>query len=320
MLDRRELLGLGLAAAPALLGARPAAVGPLALVTADEEEHVAVVSLASMRVVRRVATVAAPRSIERAPGGRAVVAHADVGLVSLVGGRPQRVRRVLRGFGAPRYTAVHPGGRLAYVSDSGHGELAVVDLAAGRVLRRVEVGGGARHLTLRPDGAELWVALGSSAAEIAVLDVRDAERPRPAGRVRPQFLAHDVAFSPSGRRVWVTAGRERRVALYAAAGRRPVQMLPADAAPQHVAFGRGVAYVASGEAGTLAVHALSDATVRRRTRVAIGSYNVSGGGGRVVTPSLGGGRLTVLDRDGRVVGQVHVAASAHDACILPSSV
>ena len=318
MLDRRELLGLGLAAAPVLLGARPAAAGPLALVTADEEEHVAVVSLTSMRVLRRIATVAAPRSIERAPGGRAVVAHADAGVVSLVGGRPQRVRRVLRGFGAPRYTAVHPDGRLAYVSDSGHGEVAVVDLAAGRVLRRVEVGAGARHLTLRPDGAELWVALGSSAAEIAVLDVRDAQRPRLAGRVRPAFLAHDVAFSPSGRRVWVTAGRERRIALYSAAARRPVQTLPADAAPQHVAFGRGVAYVASGDAGTLAVHALSDARVRRRTRVAIGSYNVAGGGGRVVTPSLGGGRLTVLDRDGRVVGEVHAAASAHDACITTS--
>ncbi len=320
MIDRREFLGLGLAAAPLLLGAAPrrpaASAAPLALVTADAEEHVAVVSLASMRVVRRVATVAGPRSIERAPGGRAVVAHAAGGAVSLLGGRPLRVRRVLRGFGAPRYAAVRPGGRLAYVSDSEYGELAVVDIVAGRVLRRVQVGAGARHLTLRPDGAEVWVALGSSAAQIAVLDVRDPERPRLAARVRPEFLAHDVGFSPSGRRVWVTAARERRIALYSAAGRRPVRTLGADAAPQHVSFGRGVAYVASGDAGTLAVHALSDAALRRRTDVAIGSYNVQQGAGRVVTPSLGGGRLTVLDRHGRVVGRVHAARSAHDACIL----
>ncbi|HUR84956.1 MAG TPA: hypothetical protein VMY78_06390 [Solirubrobacteraceae bacterium] len=320
MLDRREFLGLGIAAAPVLLGAAPrsaaASAAPVALVTADAEGHVAVVSLGSMRVVRRVATVAGPRSIERAPGGRAVVAHAAAGAVSLLGGSPLRVRRVLRGFGAPRYTAVRPGGRLAYVSDSDHGEVAVVDIVAGRVLRRVQVGAGARHLTLRPDGAELWVALGSSAAEIAVLDVRDPQRPRLAGRVRPEFLAHDVGFSPSGRRVWVTAGREARIALYSAAGRRLVRSLGADAAPQHVTFGRGVAYVASGDAGTLAVHALSDAALRRRTHVAIGSYNVQHGAGRVVTPSLGGGRVTVLDRHGRVVGLVHAARSAHDACIL----
>ena len=64
----------------------------------------------------------------------------------------------------------------------------------------------------------LWVALGSSAQAIAVVDVCDPLRPRVRRRVRPPFLAHDVAFSPSGRRVWVTAGRERRLAVLPAAG------------------------------------------------------------------------------------------------------
>jgi DNA-binding beta-propeller fold protein YncE len=318
MLDRREVLNLALVAAPALAGWAPqrAAAGPLALVTADAEAHVAVVSLLSMRVVRRLATVHDPRSIESGPGGHVVVAHAAAGAVSLLAGRPLRVRRVLRGFGAPRYTAIRPGGALAYDSDSGHGEVAVVELVAGRVLRRVAVGDGARHLTLRPDGAELWVALGSSAAAIAVVDVRVPERPRLAGRVRPPFLAHDVGFSPSGRRVWVTAGREPRIALYSAAARAPRRVLRADAAPQHVSFGPGVAYVASGAAGAVAIHGLGDGAPRRRTRVAVGSYNVQRTGARVVTPSLGSGRLTVLDRHGAVVGHTHVAASAHDACIV----
>lgn len=317
MLDRRQLLTLGLVAAPALAGWAPRrAADPLALVTADAEAHIAVVSLASMRVVQRLATVTDPRSIERGPGGRAVVAHAASGAVSLLAGRPLRVRRVLRGFGAPRYTAIRPGGDLAYVSDSAHGEIAVVDLVAGRVLRRIAVGDGARHLTLRPDGAELWVALGSSAAAIAVVDVRVPEHPRLARRLRAPFLAHDVAFSPSGRRVWVTAGREPRIALVPADGRGPVRLLRADDAPQHVTFGRDVAYVASGAAGTLAVHALGNGAVRRRTRIAVGSYNVQRTGARVVTPSLGGGRLTVLDSRGGVVGQAHVARSAHDACIV----
>jgi hypothetical protein len=318
MLDRREFLTLGLAAAPALAGWAPrrAPAGPLVLVTADAEAHIAVVSLTSMHVVQRLATVADPRSIESGPGGRAVVAHAAAGAISLLAGRPLRVRRVLRGFGAPRYTAIRPGGHLAYVSDSAHGEVAVVDLLAGRVLRRVAVGDGARHLTLRPDGAELWVALGSSAAAIAVVDVRVPERPRLTGHLRPPFLAHDVGFSPSGRRVWVTAGHEPRIALVPAAGHGPVRLLHADAAPQHVTFGRDVAYVASGVAGTLAVHALGHGAVRRRTRVAVGSYNVQRAGARVVTPSLGGGRLTVLDSRGGVVGQAHVARSAHDACIV----
>jgi DNA-binding beta-propeller fold protein YncE len=316
MLDRREFLVLGAAAAPALVG-RPArsAAGPLALVTADTEAHVAVVSLTSMRVVQRLATAGDPRSIESGPGGRAVVAHAGAGAISLLGGRPLHVRRVLRGFGAPRYTAIGPGGDLAYVSDSAHGEIAVVDLVAGRVVRRVEVGAGARHLTLHPDGRRLWVALGSSAAEIAVLDVSEPARPRVLARVRPPFLAHDVGFA-SGRRVWVTAGREPRIALVDTADRRAVRILHADAAPQHVSFGSGFAYVSSGVAGSVAVHSLQDGAVRRRTRVPVGSYNLQRSGARIVTPSLDSGRLTVLDRHGNPAGQVRVAAAAHDACIV----
>jgi hypothetical protein len=318
MLDRREFISLGLVAAPALAGWSARGATPeLVLATADAEAHIAVVSLATMRVVQRLPTVHDPRSIESGPRGRAVVAHAASGAISLLAGRPLRVRRVLRGFGVPRYTAIRRNGDLAYVSDSGHGEIAVVDLVAGRVLRRVPVGDGARHLTLRPDEAELWVALGSSAAEIAVLDVREPARPRLTGRVRPPFLAHDVGFSPSGRRVWVTAGREPRIAIYGADSHhaRP-RVLRADAAPQHVTFGRDVAYVASGASGTVAVHALADAALRRRTHVAVGSYNIQRTGARVVTPSLGSGRLTVLDRHGAVVGRAHVAASAHDACIV----
>ena len=324
MLDRREFLALGLAAAPAVLGerlagerSRSAVARPtVAFVTADTEAHVAVVGLAARRVVRRIRTVEDPRSVERSPDGRwAIVGHAGVGAVSVLDLHERAVRRVLRGFSQPRYTAFAPGGALAYVSDSGSGEVAVIDVAAARVVRRVAAGDGARHLSLAPDGRTLWVALGSSAAAIATLDVRSARRPRRVAVVRPPFLAHDVAFSPSGRRVWVTAGRERRIAVFAAPTRERVRTLAADTAPQHVAFGPGVAYVASGEGASVTVHALADGRVHHRARVPVGSYNVQRTAAVVVTPSLGTGALTVLDAHGRVTASVPVAAHAHDACL-----
>ena len=315
-LDRRAFVGLGLAALPALAGWRaPAANEPLALATADTEAHVVVVGLAGGEVQRRLATVEDPRSIESGPGGHVVVAHPAAGAVSLMTARPTRVRRVLRGLGAPRYTACSPDGAHAFVSDGGRGELVVVDLARGRIVAGVEVGAGARHLSLDPAGRTLWVALGSSAAAIAVVDVSDPRRPRLRRRVRPPFLAHDVAFSPSGRRVWITAGRERRLAVLPAAGGRPV-LLSADEAPQHVSFGRGVAYVASGGGASVRVHDLLRGRVRRTARVPYGSYNIQAGAGAVVTPSLARGTLTILDRTGRVRREVQVAHAAHDACLL----
>ena len=324
---RREFLKAAAIAAPVLLGARPlrpasAAAqrrAPLALATADTEGFVAVVDLAAGRRVARVRTLDAPRSIECRGAGPAVVAHTAAGAITILerSGGHVSVRRVLRGFRHPRYTAISPDGRLAYVTDSGSGELAVVDLVRARVLRRVEVGALARHVTLDPAGRTLWVALGSSARRIVVIDTgRDPDRPRVVRHIAPPFLAHDVAFAPGGRRVWVTAGRERRLAVFAAGGAHPIRVLAADAAPQHVSFGVGRAFVASGEEPSLAVHALRDGARRRRTATPLGSYNVQQAAGRVLTPSLNHGTLTVLDPDGRVVHQVRVAPAAHDACVV----
>jgi hypothetical protein len=116
--------------------------------------------------------------------------------------------------------------------------------------------------------------------------------------------------------VWLSGGRERRLAIYATWSRRLVRELGADDAPQHFTFGPDVAYVASGEGGSVRVHALSDGRVRRVTRVPVGSYNVQRTGRRVVTPSLGTGALTVLDAAGRRVDELHVARAAHDACLV----
>jgi hypothetical protein len=115
--------------------------------------------------------------------------------------------------------------------------------------------------------------------------------------------------------VWVTAGRERRLAVLPASGTGRALLLGADDAPQHVSFGRGVAFVASGDGASVRTHDLSDGRVRRTARVPFGSYNVQAGAGAVVTPSLSRGTLTILDRAGRVRREVAVARAAHDACI-----
>jgi DNA-binding beta-propeller fold protein YncE len=228
--------------------------------------------------------------------------------VTLLEGAPPRVRRVLRGFGEPRYTAVH--GKHAYISDSGHGEIALVDLERGRVVKRVAAGEHARHITLHGD--TIWVSLGSAAPAITVLATRDLHIVR---HVKPPFLAHDVAFSPDGRRVWVTAGRENRVAIYRPHGTRPDRILPADEAPQHVGFAGAHAFVTSGDSGTLRTHGI-DGALRASTAIARGSYNVQPGAGRVLTPSLMHGTLTILDTRGRVRAAPQVAKAAHDACVV----
>jgi hypothetical protein len=115
----------------------------------------------------------------------------------------------------------------------------------------------------------------------------------------------------------VTSGDERRIALYREE-RRPVRIVSADAPPQHVAFAREKAFVASGDDGTLRRHRL-DGELVREARVPVGSYNVASGGGRVVSPSLDQGTVSVLDRNGRVRAVRKIARAAHDACVVHAS-
>ena len=321
-MDRREFLAaataapLLLSAAPAL--ARPSGGVPLALVTADLESSIVAIRLSTGRVYRRLDTPAGPRSIESARGGDALVAHTALGRMSIVDAITLRVSPVAGSFAEPRYTAVRADGRIAYVTDSGRGEVVVVDVRRRRAIARTAVGGPARHLSLDRSGTRLWVALGTKARELAVLDVAQPERPRLVGKVRPPFLAHDVGFTPGGRRVWVTSGDRGRIAIYDAATARLVRTLAGDAPPQHVTFLDDRAFVTSGDDAVLRVHAL-DGRLLRSAPVPAGSYNVQQGWGVILTPSLAQGTLCILSAAGARMEQLRVARSSHDACFVMSA-
>ena len=209
--------------------------------------------------------------------------------MTLLEGRPPRVRRVLRGFEQPRYTAFGADGRHAFVTDSGSGELAVIDVRRGRVIRRVDVGALARHVTIDPAGRRLWISLGSSAARSPSSTSREpraaaagARRAPAVPRPRRRLLAQRPAC---------VAHRRARAGARGLSRRRP----RADPAPacrpraQHVTFGPSAAYVASGEGRSIHVHSLGDGRLLRSSRIPIGSYNVQRGAGLVLTPSLNTG-------------------------------
>ena len=314
-MDRRTFVvgAAGLVLAPSAFARRLGGT-PIALVTADLEEHVVAFDLSTRKVLRRIATVAGPRAIDSPDGVVAVVAHTSDGAVSIIDGVELTVRRVLRGFGEPRYAATTR--RYAYVTDSRRGEVAVVDLERARVVSRVDVGGPARHVSVSPDGRRLWASLGNAAKQVAVLDLRNAARPRLVRTITPPYLAHDVGFTPSGLRVWVTSGDRGTFGVYDAHTHELIYRRPTGAPPQHVTFIGRRAYVTCGDDGTLDVHALPHGAVVRRASIPGGSFNVQQGWGVVLTPSLSQGTLCVLHADGRVRERVRVARSSHDACFV----
>jgi hypothetical protein len=322
-MDRREFLAA--AAAPLLLGVPPALARstggtPLALVTADLESHVVAVDISSGAVLRRMRTPADPRSIESVGVIGALVAHTASGRMTLIDS-DLRVRPIVGELGAPRYTAVSPDSRLAYVTDSERQEVVVVELSGRRVVGRVAVGGPCRHLSIDRGGTRLWVALGNKAASLAVVSLSEPRRPRVVGTVHPPFLAHDVGFTPGGRRVWVTSGDRGRIAIYDAHNGTLVRTIAADAPPQHVTFMGDRAFVTSGDDAVLRVHAL-DGRRLRSAPVPVGSYNVQGSWDDrrtrrwILTPSLSSGTLSTFSPTGAALDELRVARSSHDACFI----
>jgi DNA-binding beta-propeller fold protein YncE len=324
---RRRAFLAALAAAPVVLRSDPDAFARLlggperAVVTADLDAHLVVVDPQRGRVLARVPTAAGPRSIQTV-GPEAVVAHTALGRLSIVGGRELGVRRIVDGFEQPRYTAGSPDGRYAYVTDSGRGEVVTVERQTGRIVHRTRVGGPARHISIGPTGRWLWVALGSSATRVVVLDLANRARPYARHTFATPFPVHDVGLEPGGRRVWVTSGKhgDDEVLVFDASTREVIARLRAGAPPQHVSFGMSAAFVTSGDDGVLRVFSLAARPkLRRTTPVPRGSYNVQASGGTIVTPSLTEGTLCLVDDRGRVYVREQVARSSHDACLLPAA-
>ena len=327
-MDRRTFLAaaattVGAAALPRSLSAARSGGGVVALVTADLESHIVAVETATGRVVKRIATAPGPRSIESNAFGQVVVAHSAHGKLSVIDAATLTVVGEIAGLGEPRNTTMHPFERLAYVSEARRGAVAVIDLVRRKVVARVDVRGHARHLSLSDDGKQLWVALGTKAERVAVVDVSDPHRPRLLETVTPPFLIHDVAWAPGGGHIWVTSGTRNAVAIYVRGETEPTAILGADAPPQHIAFSSSRVYVASGEDGTVRVHRLDGRAVGAPSSIPEGSYNISFAGaaatfGRpiAVTPSLDRGTVCLLRPTGEVQIVRKVARSAHDACVV----
>jgi hypothetical protein len=148
----------------------------VALVTADEEA-----TARGGRAGERPGAALRPHRGEAAQhrGHRsmAVVAHSELGAVSLVRAATLHVEHVLGGFGERRYTAVHPvgrftppflahdvgwapGGNRVWASSGDRNELALDAARSGRLLRRLAADRPPQHFTFRGD--LVYVASGES--------------------------------------------------------------------------------------------------------------------------------------------------------------
>ena len=107
------------------------------------------------------------------------------------------VSAVATGQQGTHMVAVSPDRRRAFTANIRSGTVSVLDLAEGRKLRDIAVGGEPEGIALTPDGRELWVG-DLRGARVQTYDTTNFER---LAEVRTGEVPIRVAASPDGR--WI---------------------------------------------------------------------------------------------------------------------
>jgi DNA-binding beta-propeller fold protein YncE len=316
-------------ASPTTAHRSPAVMPPVqALVTAETENRLLVVDLPSGRVARQVTLPPDPEDIAATGnGGLVTVVSSKAGKVTVLDRRTLRPLKIFAGFDAPHIVAISPGGQYAYITDDPRGQVAVIGLHTDKLLARVFVGAGAHHLSFSPDGRQVWVALGESASQIAILTtvvstppppaspVVDPGQPRAIGRLAPGFLAHDLSFTPNGREVWITSASGTDVGVFGARDRRQLFRVPVGPPPQHIVFSGHYAYLTSGYGGILEKVDATSGRVTTRTSAPYGSFELDAADGYVVTTSLLRGTLAIYTPDLKLLRVVKLAPATREVAV-----
>lgn len=161
----------------------------------------------------------------------------------------------------PHGMAFLPDGRLV-VTTEGSDRVLVVDVTEGKVLQRIEVGGGVGHMVAAsPDGRYAWVTNISA----GTLEKVDLEAGKVTGTIETGAGAEGVGVAHGGREVWVTNRSDDTVSVVDADSLEIVATLDSVGFPIRVAMtpdGRH-ALVTNARAATLSVF-----DIRERSLVA----------------------------------------------------
>jgi DNA-binding beta-propeller fold protein YncE len=317
------------ATSPSGAGSAPAALPRLqALVTDEAQNRVLVVDLPSGRLARWVPMPPDPEDIATTGnGGVVVVVSTRSGKVIVLDRSTLRRLKTVGGFDQPHIVAISPDDQYAYVTDDATGTLTAIRLDDQKVTRTLSVGAGAHHLAFSPNEQQVWVALGESARVITIVRtvvkppggatsaVVNLGRPHVVGHFDPGFPVHDLAFSPDGRRVWITSAAGPNVTAFNARSHRALFRVPVGPPPQHLAFAGPYVYATSGYGSTIErVDAATGRVVDRATSP-YGSFELAVADGYVATVSLLRGTIAIYTPALKVLRVAHLASATREVAI-----
>lgn len=233
----------------------------------------------------------------------------------------RELTRIIRGVSDPEQLAVGRDGATLYVASEDTGRAIVQDVASGRVLASLPVGGEPEGVGIRPDGEVVYM----TSEEDHRVTVIDTATQRVLKTIEVGARPRAVAFTPDGRRAYVTGETDGTVTAIDAVGHAVQERvtLPGDgqrpmgvvAAPD----GESV-YVATGRGGR--VYALDADTLEVRGWLSVGArpwgIAISPDGRWLFTANGPSDDVSVIDAARLAeVGRIDVGARPWGVAVVP---
>jgi YVTN family beta-propeller protein len=215
--------------------------GKRAFVTNAEDDSVAVVDLASGRIIRTIGTGRYPHGLRISPDGReAYVATVEEGRVSVIDTASlAEVARIEVGA-APVQVGFTPDGSRVYVSLRDENSVAIIDTASRRVVGKVPVGRNPIQVHATPDGRRIYVAnQGNEDEPDQTVSVIEVATNKVVDTIRTGKGAHGVAVSDDGAWVFVTNIVDGTVAVIDEGSRAVTATFKVGKGPNGVTFRPG---------------------------------------------------------------------------------
>ncbi len=301
---------------------------PQALVTDEAQNRLLLIDLRSGRIARSVPVPADPEDIATSGnGGVVIVVSSQAGKVTILNRGTLRTIKTFAGFQEPHIAAISPDGSYAYITDDTLGTLTVIRLSDMKLVDTVSVGQGAHHLAFSPTERTVWVALGENAQQITTLStvvsrpsppaspIVDPGHPHVVGHFTPGFPAHDLAFSPNGRTIWITSAAGSDVTAFDARTHHVLFRVPVGAGPQHLVFEGSYAYITSGYGSIIEKVNATTGRVITRSSAPYGSFELDAADRYVVTTSLLNGTLAIYTPGLRLLRMVKLAPATREVAI-----
>jgi YVTN family beta-propeller protein len=206
--------------------------GATAYVTNLGSNNVGVIDVASARQVATISTGdASPFVVRVSPDGEQLFVATNGNLVLIVNTATREIIKTVEVGFAPNGFAVHPDGRMMYVSAFVSGTVSEVDMFTGTVIRTFFVGGVPQDMAINRKGTRLFVA-----NEAGVLNEVDLFTGVSAPDIPLAGGGFGVGVTPDDGEAYVAEPGNGLVEIFSLQSRRLSRQINVGGEPRRIAF------------------------------------------------------------------------------------